>query len=157
MVGGKKRKSVQDGGRLVALPSLSFAVMANCYDLVEDLLLPLYPYQSCIQAISLSRIISSSQAQQVRYQVHLVLTELSQTGYVGGSVLSRLLNHTLSDTFRITALVRAPEKATQFRKMGIDAVVGSYADHDLLTHLSANADIVIACVSKLHVKAAHPS
>ncbi|KAH6908979.1 hypothetical protein BKA70DRAFT_1371690 [Coprinopsis sp. MPI-PUGE-AT-0042] len=29
--------------------------------------------------------------------------------------------------------------------MGIQAVVGSYSDHDLLTQLSANADIVIAC------------
>ncbi|PFH53081.1 hypothetical protein AMATHDRAFT_138304, partial [Amanita thiersii Skay4041] len=66
-------------------------------------------------------------------------------GYIGGSVLTRLLSHTLSDTFQITVLVRDPAKATQFRMMGIKAVIGSYQDTTLLKRLSSEADYVFAC------------
>jgi len=68
-------------------------------------------------------------------------------GYIGGSVLTRLLSHPRSDTFRITVLVRAQEKAAQFRTMGIKAVVGSNADTATLRELAADADLVIACVN----------
>lgn len=62
-------------------------------------------------------------------------------------MLTRLLSHPRSDTFRITVLLRAPEKATQFRKMGIQAVVGTYEDLELLQQHASKADIVIQCVS----------
>lgn len=82
---------------------------------------------------------------------------ISDTGYIGGSVLTKLLSHPLSETFRITVVVRAAEKATQFRKMGIQAVVGSYADLDLLTELASKADLVVACVSRLRIVSRVPS
>lgn len=80
--------------------------------------------------------------------VHVCSSSSPSPGYIGGSVLTKLLSHPLSETFRVTVLVRAAEKATQFRKMGIQAVVGSYANLELLKELSSNADLVVACVSE---------
>ncbi|KAF8986593.1 hypothetical protein BDQ17DRAFT_1436193 [Cyathus striatus] len=74
---------------------------------------------------------------------HILLT--GATGYIGGSVLTRLLSHPLSETFQITVLLRDPSKATHFRTMGIKAVVGSHSDHDLLQKLAGDADVVFAC------------
>jgi len=76
-------------------------------------------------------------------KTHIFLT--GATGYIGGSVLTRLLTHPLSDTFRITILVRDATKAAQFRAMGIHAIVGSYSDLEVIQELAADADLVIAC------------
>ncbi|KAJ2922843.1 hypothetical protein H1R20_g14259, partial [Candolleomyces eurysporus] len=84
-------------------------------------------------------------------KAHILLT--GATGYIGGSALTKLLSHPLSETFRITVLVRAAEKATQFRKMGIQAVVGSNADLDLLTELASKADLVVACADADNLEA----
>lgn len=70
----------------------------------------------------------------------------SSLGYIGGSVLTRLLSHPLSDTFQTTVLVRDANKATQFRRMGVRAIVGSYSDLSSLTQLASDADLVLACV-----------
>ncbi|KAF8656861.1 hypothetical protein AX16_002408 [Volvariella volvacea WC 439] len=70
-------------------------------------------------------------------QTHIFLT--GATGYIGGSVLTRLLSHTHSDAFQIVVLVRSDSKAQQFRKMGIKAVVASRQ------LLAGAADIVVAC------------
>ncbi|TFK27194.1 NAD-P-binding protein [Coprinopsis marcescibilis] len=83
---------------------------------------------------------------------HIFLT--GATGYLGGSILTRLLSHPLSETFRLTVLVRAPEKATQFRKMGIHAVEGSNTDLELVRKLASNADIVVACTDADDLEAA---
>ncbi|KAF8071698.1 hypothetical protein FPV67DRAFT_1482350 [Lyophyllum atratum] len=74
---------------------------------------------------------------------HIFLT--GSTGYIGGSVLTRLLSHPLSDTFGITILVRDAAKAKQFRTLGVKAVVGSNLDRALLQRLASDADIVFAC------------
>jgi len=64
------------------------------------------------------------------------------TGYVGGSILYRLLNHKDAATFDIIILVRSPEKAKAFEKYGVTAIVGSYSELDKLEDLSAQADYV---------------
>ncbi|KAF8625571.1 hypothetical protein AX15_005331 [Amanita polypyramis BW_CC] len=69
------------------------------------------------------------------------------TGYIGGSVLTRLINHPLSDTFQLTVLVRSAEKAKRFRTLGIRAIVGTYEETALLKRLASEADIVIACAN----------
>ena len=69
------------------------------------------------------------------------------SGYVGGSVLKLLLSHPLSNTFRITVLIRDPAKEEKFRSLGVQTALGSYSDHSLLQHLAYEADVVIACVS----------
>ncbi|KAJ7727296.1 hypothetical protein DFH07DRAFT_231635 [Mycena maculata] len=72
------------------------------------------------------------------------------TGYIGGAVLTRLLEHPLQRTFEITVLVRSSEKVSLFnrtvgKKHNLRAVLGSYSDLDLLKELSAEADVVFAC------------
>ncbi|KAF7374936.1 hypothetical protein MSAN_00379700 [Mycena sanguinolenta] len=69
------------------------------------------------------------------------------TGYIGGSVLARLLDHPRQRTFEITVLVRSSEKAALFNRTfgNLTAVVGSTSDLGLLEELSADADVVFAC------------
>ncbi|KAH9902739.1 NAD-P-binding protein [Cubamyces lactineus] len=67
------------------------------------------------------------------------------TGYISGSVLERLLAHPKAAEFEITSLVRSPEKAKVIKdKFGVNTIVGTHAEHDKLTQLAANADIVIS-------------
>ncbi|KAJ6619675.1 hypothetical protein B0H10DRAFT_2024368 [Mycena sp. CBHHK59/15] len=82
------------------------------------------------------------------------------TGYIGGAVLTRLLEHPLARTFYITIIVRSPEKASLFnrdfgRKHQLRAVVGSYNDLELLRQLAADADVVFACADADDLSAAN--
>ncbi|KAG5647412.1 hypothetical protein DXG03_000483 [Asterophora parasitica] len=87
------------------------------------------------------------------HTTHIFLT--GATGYIGGSVLTRLLSHKLSDTFGITVLVRDPAKAKEFRTLGVKATVGSNSDTKLLRQLAAEADIVFACADADDLEAAN--
>ncbi|KAJ3491669.1 hypothetical protein NLJ89_g11314 [Agrocybe chaxingu] len=66
------------------------------------------------------------------------------TGYVGGSILSRLLQHKDAASFHITALVRSTDKAEKLKTLGVDTVIGSYTDKDstFLTEAASKADVV---------------
>ncbi|TFK99908.1 NAD-P-binding protein [Pterulicium gracile] len=66
------------------------------------------------------------------------------TGYIGGAVLERLLNHPDFARFQITAVVRSAEKAEKLNKLGVDVVVGSHSDADIVTDLAAKADVVFS-------------
>lgn len=66
------------------------------------------------------------------------------TGYIGGTVLERFLNRPDAGDFEFTALVRSPEKAEKFKTFGVNAVVGSLSDLDLLEKLVSEADLTIA-------------
>jgi nucleoside-diphosphate-sugar epimerase len=76
------------------------------------------------------------------------------TGYIGGSVLSRLLKHPKADTFKITALVRSEEKAAKLRKLGVHALVGAFSDLDRLQTLASEADVVFSIADADNLKAA---
>ncbi|KAI9570710.1 hypothetical protein HD554DRAFT_2187866 [Boletus coccyginus] len=67
------------------------------------------------------------------------------TGYVGGSVLDRLLRHSTFATSEITALVRKADKAPVFESLGVKTVLGSYDDHALLEKQASLSDVVIEC------------
>ena len=67
-------------------------------------------------------------------------------GYLGGSVLSRLLAHPSRDTFEITAIVRSAEKAKKLEEFGVKTVVGSLKDAALVEQLSENAHIIFSIV-----------
>ncbi|CDO74490.1 hypothetical protein BN946_scf184979.g45 [Trametes cinnabarina] len=68
------------------------------------------------------------------------------TGYIGGSVLERLLKHPNANTFDITVLVRNAEKAKILEsKFGVRVVVGAHQDLDKLEACSENAHIVFQC------------
>ncbi|OSD08792.1 NAD-P-binding protein [Trametes coccinea BRFM310] len=66
------------------------------------------------------------------------------TGYIGGSVFQRLVQHPNAANFNLTALVRSPEKAKFVREnFPVNVVEGSNADLDKLTDLSERADVVL--------------
>lgn len=69
------------------------------------------------------------------------------TGYIGGSVLNRLLEHEKASTFSITVPVRSSEKAKMLEsKFEVQAEIASLSDHEKLESLASNADIVIHTV-----------
>ncbi|KAL4247620.1 NAD(P)-dependent Metabolic Enzyme [Abortiporus biennis] len=71
---------------------------------------------------------------------------IGATGYIGGSVLSRLLEHPSAETFEITILVRSPEKAQLFKdNFDVDVVIGSNEDLGLVEELAENSHVVFSC------------
>lgn len=71
------------------------------------------------------------------------------TGYIGGSVLARLLSLPNASNLDITVLVRSPEKATKFESFGVRAVVGDQTDYAKLEQLSEKAQVVLQIVCHL--------
>lgn len=76
-----------------------------------------------------------------------IFDHVHTTGYVGGSVLTRLLALPDADKYEITALVRSPEKAKKLETFGVKTVVGSIQDVALLTRLAEQAHVVFSLVS----------
>jgi uncharacterized protein YbjT (DUF2867 family) len=74
------------------------------------------------------------------------LTHPCTPGYIGGSVLQRLLNHPRRDAFEITALVRSVDKAKVLNTLGVNTVVASLLDFDKVAELAANSNVVINTV-----------
>ncbi|KAJ7242688.1 hypothetical protein C8J57DRAFT_1367366 [Mycena rebaudengoi] len=74
---------------------------------------------------------------------------LGATGYVGGTILRRLVEHPRAATFEITLLVRDPLKEQKLSSLGLGlkVVVGSHADTTLLEALSSEADVVFAAAN----------
>jgi len=66
------------------------------------------------------------------------------TGYIGGSVVARLLEHPNHSSFDITALVRSAEKAVKIETLGIKTDIGSFSDLDRLEALTGEADVVFS-------------
>ncbi|KAG2018245.1 hypothetical protein CC2G_007688 [Coprinopsis cinerea AmutBmut pab1-1] len=66
------------------------------------------------------------------------------TGYIGGTVVDRLLDHPDVSTFEITLLVRTLEKAEKLQTLGLKTVVGDNSNLELLTSSAASADVVIS-------------
>ncbi|TFK49795.1 NAD(P)-binding protein [Heliocybe sulcata] len=64
------------------------------------------------------------------------------TGYLGGSVLQRLLSHSEASSFEITVLVRNAEKAKLLETFGVKALLGSHSDLDKLETAAASSDVV---------------
>ncbi|KAI0342692.1 NAD(P)-binding protein [Trametopsis cervina] len=67
------------------------------------------------------------------------------TGYIGGSVLARLLSHPSRNSFDISVLVRSAEKAKDLEAFGVHAIVGSTADSSLVQDLASQAHVVFSC------------
>jgi nucleoside-diphosphate-sugar epimerase len=67
---------------------------------------------------------------------------IGATGYIGGSILSRLLQHPKRETFDITVLIRSAAKAKDFESFGLKTVIGSLDDLDSLERLASESDVV---------------
>lgn len=76
------------------------------------------------------------------------------TGYIGGSVLQRLLEHPKFSTFQITALVRDEAKAKKLNALGVKTAIASLDDLDTVTDLASKASVVIHTADADHFKGA---
>lgn len=68
-------------------------------------------------------------------------------GYIGGSVLNRILSHPQREKYEITILLRSSEKAEAFKAFGLKVTIGSMSDHDFLEQTVAQYDIVFQTVA----------
>ncbi|KAK0472972.1 hypothetical protein IW261DRAFT_1553227 [Armillaria novae-zelandiae] len=66
------------------------------------------------------------------------------TGYIGGTILSRLIEHKDSKNFDITILLRPTRSPAGYEALGLKTVSGSDSDLALLRAQAAAADIVFA-------------
>lgn len=72
---------------------------------------------------------------------------LGATGYVGGSVLARLLENPAAKSLEITALVRDQQKASKLQAFGVKTAIGTIQDLKLLEDLASKAHIVFSIVN----------
>ncbi|KAF9580741.1 hypothetical protein BGW38_002484 [Lunasporangiospora selenospora] len=77
------------------------------------------------------------------------------TGYIGGTTLDLLLKKESTNTkYEFRALVRSPERAEQdIRPLGIEPVIGSLDDVDIIQREAKNADVVLHFADANHVPA----
>lgn len=68
-------------------------------------------------------------------------------GYIGGSVAARLL----TEGYTVRGLVRTQEQAERVKQLGIDPVIGTLEDKDILTREAKQADAVINAASSDHL------
>jgi hypothetical protein len=85
--------------------------------------------------------VSISQPGSISYPVS------RSSGYIGGAVLERLLQHRTAPNSQITALVRNAAKIPLFASIGVKTVDGSLDDGALLERQAFESDVVFACVS----------
>ncbi|KAI0661419.1 NAD-P-binding protein [Cubamyces menziesii] len=76
---------------------------------------------------------------------------LGATGYIGGSVLARLLVNA-KPLFDITVLVRDVSKAEKLKSFGVKTVLGSLDDTDKIRDVASHADIVLECADADHIE-----
>lgn len=67
-------------------------------------------------------------------------------GYIGGSVADRLLK----EGYKVRGLVRTAEQADRVRALGIEPVIGTLEDADILAREAKQADAVINAASSDH-------
>ncbi len=68
------------------------------------------------------------------------------SGYIGGSVAARLL----AAGHQVTGLVRSPEKADAVRVRGIEPLLGTLDDAEILSRAARAADVVVNAASADH-------
>jgi uncharacterized protein YbjT (DUF2867 family) len=77
------------------------------------------------------------------------------TGYIGGSVLDRLLTHPKRSSFELTSYARNAAKAQKLEaQFGVKSVLGSLDDVQTLEDAAAAADVVIHTADADHLPAA---
>ncbi|CAF1198185.1 unnamed protein product [Rotaria sp. Silwood1] len=75
-------------------------------------------------------------------QINVLFT--GATGYIGGSVLTGLLQHPNSSNFKITALIRGDEnRVKKLASLGVTPLIGSNDSHDLIEKAASESHVVI--------------
>ncbi|CAF1205665.1 unnamed protein product [Rotaria sordida] len=75
-------------------------------------------------------------------QINILFT--GATGYIGGSVLTGLLQHPNSSNFKITALIRGDEsRAKKLASLGVIPLIGSNDSHDIIEKAASESHVVI--------------
>ncbi|KAJ6494346.1 hypothetical protein C8R45DRAFT_1061999 [Mycena sanguinolenta] len=69
---------------------------------------------------------------------------LGPTGYIGGTVLGKLLRHSRATNLNVTVFVRDAAKAKKFETFGVTPVIGDNSNLALLQALAQNADVVFS-------------
>src|SRR5919205_368776 len=68
------------------------------------------------------------------------------SGYIGGSVAA----HLAAAGHQVTGLVRSPEKTKAVRAFGIEPVIGTLDDGEILAQAARAADVVVNAASADH-------
>ncbi len=68
------------------------------------------------------------------------------SGYIGGSLAKKLIENGHS----VLGLVRSQGKADQLQKLGLDPILGSLDDSDIVTEVAREADAVINAANSDH-------
>ncbi|KAL4068479.1 hypothetical protein V8B97DRAFT_2024745 [Scleroderma yunnanense] len=78
------------------------------------------------------------------------------TGYVGGSILSRLIDHPTYKSSEVSVLIRPSkkDKSSVFESLGLKPVIGTNHDLELLTEQASQADVVFSCADADDLSAA---
>lgn len=75
-------------------------------------------------------------------QIHIFIT--GATGYIGGSVLTGLLEHPSVGHFKITALIRGDEeRVKKLASLGVTPVIGSNDSYAVIEKAASESDVVI--------------
>jgi len=77
---------------------------------------------------------------------------IGATGYIGGTVLARLIQDPKRSEYDITVLLRSDGKAEGFKKLGLKTVKGSLDDVEMLEKLASEHDVVFQTADADHVK-----
>ncbi|KAF8199311.1 NAD(P)-binding protein [Mycena galopus ATCC 62051] len=75
------------------------------------------------------------------------------TGYIGGTVLGKLLRLPRTTNLHITAFVRDPVKAEKVEAFGVTPVIGDNSNLELLQALARDADVVFSVADSSDVPA----
>ncbi len=78
--------------------------------------------------------------------VFLVTRRLTTIGYIGGTILSRLIEHKDYKNFDITILLRPSRSPAGYEALGLKVISGNHSDSALLRAQAAAADVVFATV-----------
>ncbi|KAG0012490.1 hypothetical protein BGZ82_002580 [Podila clonocystis] len=76
---------------------------------------------------------------------------IGATGYIGSTAMGLLLQESAKSRHTFRALVRSPEKAEDIRSLGVEPVLGSLDDSQLLEKEAAHADIVLSFANSDHL------
>ncbi|KAF4596514.1 hypothetical protein EYR38_007901 [Pleurotus pulmonarius] len=106
------------------------------------------PWGFCEVSFLLLTLKLERQTMSANAKINIFVTGV--TGYLGGAVVNRLISHPRVNDFRITALVRSPEKAEKLKLLGITPAIGSLDDTDLLHKLCSESDVVLAMADSDH-------